>query len=225
MKRHNSSQSNTHGFTIIEQLVASTVLSIILLVINAGFMHILRLYYKTVNQVRIQETVRSVADGMGDAIRYNNNNMTLTSFPAPLTPDIAATNPNDTGFMCIGSTRYTFAIDRQLVTEAPNTANKQKKHVLWIDQPPTCVASADLTADTPTADGHELMRENMRLTRFEITSINVDTFRINLGIAFGEDDLLKVDGSTKACKPNVETSGTAFCAVSNLSVVVNTRLL
>lgn len=140
-------------------------------------------------------------------------------------PDIAPASP-DTGFFCLGAKRYTFAIDRQL-KESPTPLTREKRHVLWVDQPGGgCTTAANLDLDQPSADGRELLSENMRLTQFDIAQTGLgggpETYRFTIGVAYGDDDLLTVSGPTKTCEGAF--SGGEFCSTSHLSVTVTKRL-
>ena len=225
LKTQNSAQ---RGFTVIELLIATTIFSIILLMAVAGILHITRMYYKGVVQSRSQEVTRGIVDEIGETLRFSKDVITI---PSPVTcgPDIDDNDPlpaacSDTGYICIGAKRYTYAIDRQLKT-SPAANAREKRHVLWADQPVGgCTAPADFTLDEPTADGRELLSEHMRLTRFDLLPVAVgsDTFRLHVGVAYGPNDLLSVNGSTNPCEGAV--GGGEFCAVANQSVTVVKRL-
>ncbi len=219
--RNQRIQKPQKGFTIIELLVATTVFSIILLIATAGILQISRTYYQGVLQARTQETARTIADEIGESMRFSIGSYA----PGAVVngPDIDASN-SATGYFCLGTRRYTYAIDRQL--KASPNGGKQKAHVLWVDQPVGGCGSAE-NLDSPVSDGRELLSENMRLTRLSIQPAPgalPDTYRIDIGVAYGDDDLLDFvsGGQTKYCKE--AATGREFCAVSNVSLTVTKRL-
>lgn len=215
--------SQHSGFTIIELLIATTIFSLVLLMAVAGILNITRQYYKGVLQARTQEAARTVVEELGETARYSSGN-----FQAPLIglsgPDIADGSP-DTDSFCLGSRRYTYAIDRQFVSGTPGA--KQKRHVLWVDG--QCGAAFDpnfLDSVTAATPGRELLSENMRLTQFKVEPVAglTDTFRITVSVAYGDEDLLEVvsPNTYKTCKVGIR--GSEFCTVSTLSVVIGKRL-
>ncbi len=208
------------GFTIIELTVATAIFSLVFLLASAGILYIARLYYRGVSQVRVQDAARTVADEIGETLRYSTG-----LFANPLTvtgPDIPANNPAHVGAFCIGSQRYMYAIDRKVTDAGSNDANKEKRHGLWIDQPASCSdETALLDNDTPTPSGRELLGEDMRLTRLEVIQLPITgAYQVNVGVAYGDEDLLETDGAYKKCKVG---PGSEFCATSNVSVTINRR--
>ena len=217
------------GFTIIELLIATTVFSLVLLMAVAGILQISKQYYQGVTQARVQEAARAVTDEIGESIRFSTDSITMLNLVSG-GPEIDASSADDTGYFCLGAKRYTFAIDRQL-SPSPSTApdSKEQRHVLWTDQPAGgCTGPVgDLNIDQPSADGRELLSENMRLTHLELVDLGiagVNAYRLDIGVAFGDDDLLSVDDSGKSKTCEGAFVGGEFCAVSNLSISVTKRL-
>jgi len=216
------------GFTILELMIATTVFSLVLMVTLAGIIQITKMYYRGVTLVNTQEVGRTVIDEIGEAVRFSSESIAYQSgAPGSLVigPEVAHNASDDTNYFCLGSKRYTYAIDRQ-VKRSPASNTKEKHHALWIDQPPVCDTPANLDIAEPSANGVELLAENMRLTRFDINKVAGvnNAYRINIGVAYGDDDLLSLsqDGLTKTCEGAFY--GAEFCAVSNLSVTVGKRL-
>ena len=220
--------SMQQGFTIIELLVATAVFSIVMMIITAGILQISRMYYQGVLQTRTQVTARSIVEEVGESIRYATGAYlqgTVVTGPN-IDPGLGL---QDTGYFCLGGRRYTYAIDRQLKNApAPNT--RQKKHVLWVDQPVggCSMATGPENLDAPAAGGRELLSENMRLTRFVVEPVSsggvANGYSIQISVAYGDDDLLYVEGSEpqKRCDP--QSGGKEFCAISTLTETVTKRL-
>ncbi len=120
--------------------------------------------------------------------------------------------------ICFGYDRYTYVINSQVGGGAIG---------LMHDRRP------DLDACPPiAAGGEELLPENTRLLHFEISSINSSTFRVNVRIAYGDNDLFDPDLSTAGlnlsqvqdatCRPGI--AGSSFCSISELETTINKRV-
>lgn len=214
------------GFTIIELLVATAVFSVVMLIMTAGILHISRMYYQGVLQARTQDTARSIVDEIGESIRYATGAYLQGS--AMIGPNINTGNP-DTGYFCLGTRRYTYAIDRQLKT-APTSGTKEKGHILWVDQPVggCSLASGAENLDAPAVGGRELLSENMRLTQFSVEPVTAggvsDGYTIRISIAYGDDDVLYQESSEPFKRCNPTAGGKEFCAVSTVTETVTRRL-
>jgi prepilin-type N-terminal cleavage/methylation domain-containing protein len=216
-----SSHSSEDGFTIVELLFAMTVFAVVLVAAAASLIQIGRMYYKGVISTRTQDTARVVIDELSRGIQLSGADFSQE-------PVAAMSSLTDVGAFCIGDARYTYAIDAQVVaglTVAENLALGQRSpHVLWKDSNPSC-GRALITS--PLSGGVELLSENMRLSFFDITPLDgtgladANTYRVRVGVVYGDDDLLERDGTRIYCK---STYGSQFCAVSELETTVFRRL-
>ncbi|CAM6000317.1 unnamed protein product [Sphagnum balticum] len=137
----------------------------------------------------------------------------------------------------IGTTRYSFVLNRELGTDQganpdqSGDSNVNTPHVLWRDTMksasacvPVNIALSDPNTDTTansTGDGYEMMAAHMRLTKFiiEPTTTKGSVYSINIWTAFGDSDLL--DGSNQFnCNGGV---GEQYCATSQLNSSVTRR--
>jgi len=224
------------GFTILELMIATTIFSLVLMITLAGIIQITKMYFQGTTLNRTQEVARSVVDDIGESLRFTKEPISLPSPvpPASNLPELGTTGTgidtvivtqgdpdtsNHTGFFCIGPKRYSFAIDRQLVTSSPDITKKEKRHVLWVDQPASCNTIADLTTDL--TGGEELLNENMRLTRFNIFKSG-DIYKVDISVVYGDSDLIEYTDNPVTCKSAF--AGSEFCAVANLSISVSRRL-
>ncbi|NBU34262.1 hypothetical protein EB118_16100 [bacterium] len=238
MKKH------TNGFTIIELMFATTTFSVVLLLCLTGVIQIGRMYYKGLTTSQTQQTARSLLDELTQSIQLSGSNITatrnLSGGTAPIGPSIAAvTSPTTgtTGFFCIGTTRYTYALDRQ----QDNTNDGLKKkilHAMWADEPGVCASvtnltqyftdfPVDLTQPTPSSyNGRDVLADNMRLTRLAIQQLSDDSvWQVTLTVAYGDEDLLITDPNNSTRRICQSTSlGGQFCAISELSTIVTRRL-
>src|SRR5690348_674157 len=102
---------NNEGFTLIELLIATTVLSVMLVLISTVSLQIGKSFYKGVTSSRNQNTVREVSGQITRNIQYS-----------AVTPQQYGTPTS--GVLCVGSTRYMYQTNVQV---SPGT------HALWAD--------------------------------------------------------------------------------------------
>lgn len=198
------------GFTIIELMIATTVVSVILLLVSIMMVNIGNLYYKGISQARVQDNARSITDELAqhlelsDGGKYSLPNGSIQAY-------------------CIDNVRYTFIIGVQIGSGA-----SQSPHVLWRDTNPTpgscpTPTSTFLNSPPPGNNGVELIGPRSRLAAFSITRPVLNgPYVIVVDVAYGENDLLVTPaGGTLRCKGAASDS---FCAVANLTTDVVQRL-
>lgn len=222
-----SDESKQAGFTLVELLIATSVLSVLLVMATVIMISIGNLYYKGVNQSRIQNNVRSLSDEVSERLQTSNGARPAAADPAQ--PGVIA--------YCIGDTRYTAVIGKQI-----GKGSDQSRHVLWRDKnntPSSCTGSLPTMAnDTPSSGGAELIAPGARLTKFSIQGTS--PYEVNIEVVYGEDEVLcnaNVAGdcneTTKSthlgdsgaqirCKGSKDTS--RFCATAALNTLVTRRL-
>lgn len=220
MKPNKYPSQNQSGFTIVELMIATAVLSVILLISTVVIVGIGRLYYKGINQSRVQGTVRSVGDEIAQKLQLNTAPVQHNE-PSP---------PDDANMKayCIGSTRYSYVEGVKIGTKKGGpTGQGPYYHVLWRDILPSggeCKPQNLKLPDPGGVEGQELISPNSRLTQFSITgsgggSAIESPYNVVIGVAYGDDDLL-------SSGPNVTCQGSAggqFCATAKLSTTVVQR--
>lgn len=184
------------GFTIIELMIATSIVSVILLMVSIIIINIGGLYYKGISQANAQDTVRRISDELTQQLQLSD---TIPRRPATPAPDGVES-------VCIGTTRYTYLIGKQIGADT--------KHVLWRDKVssaacPVISTAGSLNVDSPSLTGSlgggvELVGPRSRLTKFTIISPSPYTITVN--IALGERDLLCDSGTSNDC--NVTTPST-----------------
>lgn len=208
---------NQKGFTIIELMIATAVLSTILVTVTIVMLSIGNLYYKGVNQARVQDATRGVVDELSQRLELSSE-QAIKAVPQ---------GANGVGAYCIDTTRYTYVTNTQIGTPPPESPNGTPafQHVLWrdtISSSDTCLA-ADLTATNPSTgtdvnntdgqDGTELVAPNSRLIKFSINSNNTTSasspYTINVEMGYGENDLY--------CSPSVAGSCTSPSEMRNMA--------
>lgn len=243
MRLHSYKQGNDatdtppNGFTIVELMIAMSILSVLLLISSLTLISIGRLYSKGVNEAATQNTTRNITNNLASQLQL-----------AGSTPVI---NPGGQPVICIGSQRYTYQLAHEL-TSASND------HVLWHDTMTgtTGCSALNLNSNTPGAgdpdvvpgSGSEMVPLHMRLTDFSLAPGTGSNYDLIIGVAYtsggisGGDDLLcnsavPSECSTPGVTPHIHIlnhtgghilcrgrSGTEYCAVSLLTTNVGRRL-
>ncbi len=239
MRRHEQ------GFTILELLIATTVVSVVLLLVSVMMINIGNLYYKGITQAKIQDNVRSITDDLSQHLQLSGH-----------APVFLVSDDTTTHVLCLGDTRYTYILGKQIGTD-PN----QIKHVLWRDTVDTgsCPTPKDddhklfvpnnfflnialggatqiYGASTGTS-GSELIAPHSRLVDLSVSPTS--PYNVVIKVAYGDDDLLcapslAVNSCTTGSVSNLEIAtkdlkckgqqGDSFCATANLTTTVVQRL-
>lgn len=255
----NKTKISDKGFTIIELMIALSVLSVLLLICTMVLLNLGKTYVKGNNYAAVQNTARNIMNNVTSQLQLGD-----VSFNA--------LKSGNGGSYCIGATRYSFLIGQQV--EPSPSGSDQTPHALWRDTLSSSGACSDLvnepsgdshfpdemtqTSEAPSdnlsvaGSGSELLSQGMRLTAFSISPLTstAGLYAVKIGVAYGDSDLLCVDGmsldggndcsqSQISSYPNDHISnlkspsgqvqcisgiGEQFCAVSNLSENVVSRL-
>lgn len=211
-KRH---QVNA-GFTIIELLVATIVFSMVLLLIAVGVLQFNHAYYSGITQAQTQNTARSILEQISQDIQFSGSQIT--------SPIATGGSDPEYGF-CIGSDRYSFRPGWELVDSGPVVKDHQTLHALVKDSPGLCsgMKAQDFTKAL-SSSSTELLSKYMRVSKLSVTAVSGarGLYSVDVRVVYGDDDLLtNPTASNAACKVG---SGSQFCAVSELSTVVQQRI-
>ncbi len=197
------------GFTIVELLIATAVLSIVLLIATLTITGISDLFFKGFNQSRIQNDARNITNEVAQHLQLSDGYLTATNTSDPIRPVVS---------YCIDTTRYSALVNFQI-----GSNSNQSLHVLWRDTVPSgsCAAlsAATMNTPTPTAGGVELIAPSSRLTAFSISGTT--PFTISVGVAYGDDDLIHLSGLNTTCNNG---TGSQFCATAALTTAVSPRV-
>lgn len=207
-----SKSSDEQGFTIVELMIATMVFSVILTILTAGVVSFTTRYYRGINASTTQTTARTIMDTIGQAIQFGT----------------AQVETGGSGHFCAGGYRFTFDTTGTKYDPASTATGLQMAKM-----GATCDAS-------PASDSKQLLGKNMRLTTLSVTKVgSTDLYRVELGLAYGDDDLL-CDGTTCDSSSNPSTywraslgandlrcrssAGSQFCATSKLTTTVAKRI-
>ncbi len=201
------------GFTIVELMISMAVLSVLLVVVSMAMLSIGNLYYKGINQAKVQNSVRSISDEVSSHLQLMSGNSGIGPFERSIGSPIKA--------YCIGDVRYTYIVGIQQGNEA-TLDNPQIAHVLWRDNPTGSCQDNIPDLNNPATDGVDLVPANSRLTEFNVSQVSPGVYTVNVGIAYGENDLLTAtQGADVRCKGDANTK---FCASAYLNTKVARRL-
>lgn len=235
MKMVKKISQTRRGFTIIELMIAISILSIILLMVTFVLMNIGELYAKGINVANVQNDTRNIIQNITTSIQYSGTQMQTGSSVVSMITPTGSTNVK-LNAICFGDIRFTYA-----------TGFDNLPHVLWKDTMAgqgTC-EPLDISLSTPICDpsgtgyttaclpsvfgsGSELVGPHMHLASLNVIPypFTNNLYFIRVGLVYGSQDLL-VGGGTSTVNGNYtcnSTIGQQFCATSTLSTVAMERI-
>lgn len=220
-------RQDQRGFTIIELMVATTVFTVIMATVAAMLVQYSNSQRKAVNETAVQNVARDVIDRASQSLQFEGRSGSVTAL---------SSTDNTTGY-CIGTTRYSVALGRQVTSSATHAAMVDRSGI-------GCGGTAQLvrTATSGLA-GTELVANQMRMAHFDITSAQAGLYTVTVRVVFGATDLLCSQSAGVSCNPNDNEVSTVFdgrdipadteckagedgrfCAVSELATTVRSRL-
>jgi prepilin-type N-terminal cleavage/methylation domain-containing protein len=203
--RRSTTPTSESGFTIIELMIATSVLAVIILLVTVMITSIGNLYYKGVTQSQTQDTTRNIADQLSQDIELAD------SVPVVVTDTHIV--PGKTLYaLCVGTSRYSYVIGEVLGTNG-------FQHIVWRDKPssPGCTP-ANLTMTDPPGgtNGSELMGAKSQLSALVVNTPSGSSLStITVGVVYGASDLHTGSGTNTTCNGKV---GDQFCASDALTV-------
>jgi prepilin-type N-terminal cleavage/methylation domain-containing protein len=204
--------SSNKGFTIIELLIATAVFSVVLLLCAIAMLQIGRSYYQGVTAIKAQEAARAITDNISRDIQFEGGSVTGPS-----------ATPSQT--YCVGSYRYSFVLNKQRKVDSP--AVNQSRHVLIKEKLAGCVIGPGLNLAIDTANTEELVPEGMRLVKLAVTPVppaSSKLYKVTVKVVSGEDEVLDFPGDPDKIACKTIRDGAQFCAVSELSTIVQKRV-
>ncbi len=216
-------QAKEQGFTIVELMIATTILSVILVMVTVVMTGIGNLYYKGVNQARVQDDARTITDDISEHLQLGG---TVQVAPNSVIDPNLTQGGVTVNALCIDNTRYTYVTNVQ-IGHAASVSGAVFDHVLWRDTLVTgspcyraLLTSADPTAGTggKANTGSELIAPLSRLTI--LNSSTTSPYSLNVGVAFGDPTITSGSGLGTTCNNG---PGDQFCAVASLSTAVAKR--
>lgn len=231
---HPKTDSRQAGFTIVELMIATMVFSTIVLVITFGIMQFSRAYYRGTTTTSLQNTTRNVMDSVSQAIQFSGSDVVTAS----TTSDTPGTDPLEKwNTYCIGGTQ--FDVDLYYMRNGTTPITGQRPHVLYST---TSGSSCAHKVFDPAAS-HDLVDPNVRAVKFAVqkSSDGANLWSVDIRLAYGRiyllcspsvgasdpsscsstGDATDIHHSDLTCKV---TAGSQFCAVSELTTIVQKRV-
>jgi len=216
------------GFTIIELMIAISVLAVLLLMSTVVMMGIGSLYSKGIDMTNVQNVSRNVIQDLTSTVQFSGQNMLG---PNTYTYSVNGNNINVTA-ICFGATRYSYVIG------FPPNNNVVWPHIIWkdtMDGQNSC-SPLDIGESTPSCDanhtclpsvsgsGSEMIGSNMHLAYLTVKPYNQQLYSIQIGLVYGFKDMFKTASNSNNLatdsQGNYICSNTAqYCAVSSLSTL------
>ncbi|HET6924574.1 MAG TPA: prepilin-type N-terminal cleavage/methylation domain-containing protein [Candidatus Saccharimonadales bacterium] len=241
------------GFTIVELMIALSVLAVLLVMSTVLLIQISKMYNKGVTMSAIQNTDRNIVNDVASALEFGS-----------AAPQFGASYANIGGTpvlvrsLCLDTKRYSYIVGYQ-VADSPDTtlAPPQNYHALWEDtmQNAGQCFPLDITATSPTTSldpngvptkagsGQELVPVRSRLTAFSVVQQSDGNggyiYDVTANLAYGDNDLLCDSGAVGDCSSTATSThltspsgsilckgsaGQEYCATSHLSTSVTRRL-
>jgi prepilin-type N-terminal cleavage/methylation domain-containing protein len=207
------------GFTIVELMIALSILSILLITSTVILIQISRWYSKGVNAASLQNVSRNVTSDITSALQFSGTSPTPISGPAA---------GSGIKWFCLGKVRYSYVEGRKLGVDTSPEPDITTNHVLWRDVMPsaaTCNA-LDITVAgaVPGNEGYEMVGPNMRITSLSLaeTPLASGIYTLSLSLAYGDQDLLSATtGWDVGCKGG---PGSDFCSTSRQTSTITRRI-
>jgi prepilin-type N-terminal cleavage/methylation domain-containing protein len=207
-------KNGAKGFTIMELLIATVVFSVVLLVVTAGILQIARVYYKGVTESSTQNTARNIIDTVAQAVQFSGGNVT---------PTVGSPTPGTNYAFCVGNQQFSYRLGWQ-VENVHNPSLNQTWHALAQNSAAGCSSSTAAQNLTNQAiNGRDLVGPHMRLANLSVTPAGGNSWRIQVRVVYGDNDLLNnPTGTNASCRG--QRAGSQFCSVADLSTVVVKRV-
>lgn len=220
MKTVNANDRTQKGFTIVELMIALTVMATLLAMAAVVLIQVGKLYSKGVNTANAQNASRNIVYNIGSMLQFSGKapySCTSQAGSATCAARSASSGSKTVYSYCIGTTRFSYILNSRL---SDNPTGTETRHVLWQDTmssdafcypldiataavPSTCAPGTPVGQCGATANsGKELVPSGTRLGRFVIQPISAGSniYGIDAWLAYGDDDLVDVTGSGN-CAP------------------------
>jgi len=198
---------NKSGFTIIELLIAMAGFSFVILLVTIVMINIGNLYSKGINQTKIDDAARYITDDIASKLKYSQASK-FSTVPASLGGIIYKN-------YCIGTAKFSPSYDQ--TSNYMRIANNTD-------------ASCPVPSPVDSANGTNLLPANSKLAYFNIVQTG-STFTVSIAIIYGNftnTNIGTISGGLNYGNLNQLKCNTGstyqYCAVTNLSTVVSSRI-
>jgi prepilin-type N-terminal cleavage/methylation domain-containing protein len=204
---------NHKGFTIIELLIATTIFSVVLVVIVSSFLQIGRMFYKGVSINNTNEAARNLVDSITSDARLS------TFQPGGTDPSNASKK-----YFCVGPHRYTYILAKQVKdTNINSNASTMTAGLVQDKTDGACKSPTDLPSNAATVPS-QILGPDMQLNDISVqNNVSGSSLLIRTHIVFYGSDNTVFDTSDIALKNTpanpglASTAPDAFCSGNLLS--------
>jgi len=221
-----------NGFTIVELMIAMTILSVILLMVALIMTNIGALYSKGVDLTNVQNVNRNLISELASSVEFSGQPM---EGPNQVTDLTYSGIPIQVYAICFGSTRYSYTLG------IPGS-NNPIPHTVWKDEmsgvgsceplnvgqfTPVC-EQANCLSSIPGSGGN-LVSSNMHLATLRVSQYNSRLYAISIGLVYGQKGMFEtIDGHlAQTSQGNYicnNQTGDQFCASSFLQTVADEKI-
>ncbi len=235
---------DSRGFTIIELMIAMSVLSTILLASTIILIQIGSIYTKGVNVANLQDSNRNILNDLINQVQYSTG-VTPSCTPIPNVTCYSSVNTSNPYSVpeyayCIGSARYSYLlyVEQGAVDTSPHYASlagQTVPHVIWRDTiapgatcQPLYLFTNTITGDASSADrgagqpssGYDMVPDHTRLTVFYANPVSgAEIYNVGSAVSYG--DGARLANNYNNCNGS---TGDQYCAVSALNSTVEVRV-
>jgi len=225
-----------NGFTIIELMIATSVLAVLLLVSSVVMIEIGNLFEKGINVTNLQNDSRNIISDISSSIEFSGTQMSSNSYPYSYS---GSTNKVIVYSECFGNDRYSYVL---------GFPPSGWPHTIWKDvmQTQGSCDPLNIGLSTPSCSGYtpggcvnslagtgsELAGTNMHIVSLNVIPYSNQLYAVNLDMVLGQQTLFetnKITGKliTDPYNNNYVCSndiGQQYCASSALSSLAVERL-
>lgn len=207
----------TDGFTIVELLIATTVLTVVLVGASFVLVQVGRLYYKGTITAKTQAAGRNIVDSISRPIQLRGSGVRKE----PVGP---------VNVLCVGNQRFTYQTQAQV-----GTGGSRRPHAVWrdtIDNLDFCDDDVPdiLNTSITLTGGESMLSDGMRLFDLDVEEVTDATgtgkgiYVVTVRIGYGDDVFTTdpVSGIEDGCLSQI--AGGQFCAFAVYETTVNARI-
>jgi prepilin-type N-terminal cleavage/methylation domain-containing protein len=216
---------NEQGFTIIELLIATTVFSLVLILLTTGTLAVTRLYYKGVISSQSQTVARNILDQVSQSLQFSGAQYT------------ALTTVGDEHGFCIGSSQFSYNLPpANQVAGQPLPTPALLERTVGNNNSCFTYGLDSISNPSTSPASTELLPDHMSLNNLDVSESATDPtlFCVSIRVLYGDSDLFVGTSAKDSCgQPYTQFSCSGaldnliagqFCAVSGLDTYVQERV-
>ena len=214
---------NNKGFTIIELMIASTAFAVLLIVVTAVLMKLSNIYYKGIVSSNTQNVARNIMYYVDKSFQFSTNSSTAFS------SNQGVYGGNKIGWLCVGNQVYIYGEGQEY--NSSNQLWPNNVGLIYVDS--SCPSNtSNLWWWVYAPNSQELLKNNMRISWFNISQINSSggLYNVSLEVSYGSSynlyDIVdsKNNSGYDSNGPNIRCItqiGDQYCATAALNTNVS----